>query len=389
MNKKQQKSGRSKERVGRRVVLAANEFNERAGKHFNERFVRRLENIREVRIWVAEWALLVLIVFLLAVAQNNWYGESFETEAFVKGGEFSEATLGKINSMNPLYATTSSEKTLARLLFANLVAPDSTGHLKNELADKITADDARRVWTVKLRNDLRWSDGEQIKADDVIYTIDLIADTTAKTTISVDFANVKIKKKDDLTVIFTLPSSYADFSDSLEFPIVPKHILGDISPALVYESDFSTHPVGSGPFVLNALQAANTTNASLQTVYLNRNEKYFKKTTKLDNFTLKTYENAQQIKDAISNADVIATAELSKSEAEDLPGSIVRNNTLINGGAFAFLNTTSSNLSNVKIRQAIQQGVDMKKVRENIDDSQIMDYPILQRQEDLKMPKTR
>ena len=44
MNKKQQKSGRSKERVGRRVVLAANEFNERAGKHFNERFVRRLEN---------------------------------------------------------------------------------------------------------------------------------------------------------------------------------------------------------------------------------------------------------------------------------------------------------------------------------------------------------
>lgn len=387
MNKKQQKSGRSKERVGRRVVLAANEFNERAGKHFNERFVRRLENIREVRIWVVEWALLVLIVFLLAVAQNNWYGESFETEAFVKGGEFSEATLGKINSMNPLYATTSSEKTLARLLFANLVAPDSTGHLKNELADKITADDARRVWTVKLRNDLRWSDGEQIKADDVIYTIDLIADTTAKTTISVDFANVKIKKKDDLTVIFTLPSSYADFSDSLEFPIVPKHILGDISPALVYESDFSTHPVGSGPFVLNALQAANTTNASLQTVYLNRNEKYFKKTTKLDNFTLKTYENAQQIKDAISNADVIATAELSKSEAEDLPGSIVRNNTLINGGAFAFLNTTSSNLSNVKIRQAIQQGVDMKKVRENIDDSQIMDYPILQRQEDLKMPK--
>ena len=185
MNKKQQKSGRSKERVGRRVVLAANEFNERAGKHFNERFVRRLENIREVRIWVAEWALLVLIVFLLAVAQNNWYGESFETEAFVKGGEFSEATLGKINSMNPLYATTSSEKTLARLLFANLVAPDSTGHLKNELADKITADDARRVWTVKLRNDLRWSDGEQIKADDIIYTIDLIADTTAKTTIGV------------------------------------------------------------------------------------------------------------------------------------------------------------------------------------------------------------
>ena len=387
MRKKQQKSGHSKERVGRRVVLAANEFNERAGKHFNERFVNRLENIREVRIWVVEWALLVLIVFLLAIVQNNWYGESFETEAFVKGGEYSEATLGKINSMNPLYATTSSEKTLARLLFANLVAPDSTGHMKNEMAEKVTADDARRVWTVKLRDNLHWSDGEQIKADDIIYTIDLIADTTAKTTISVDFSNVKIKKQDDLTVVFTLPSSYADFTDTLEFPLVPKHILGDISPALVYESDFSTHPVGSGPFVLNALQAANATSTSMQTVYLNRNENYFKKATKLDSFTLKTYENTQQIKDAMSNADVVATAELNKSEAEDLPGSIVRNHTLINGGAFVFLNTTSSKISNVKIRQAIQRGVDMSRVRENIDDSQLLDYPILQRQEDLKMPE--
>ena len=388
MKIKQKKSGQSREKVSQRLLTAANEFGERAGKHFNERFVDRLPNIREVRLWVVEWVLLVLVVFLLAITQNIWYGESFETEAFVQGGEYSEATLGKVNSMNPLYATTSSEKTLAKLLFANLVAPDSTGHLKNELADTIKADETRRIWTVKLKDNLRWSDGESIKADDVLYTIDLINDSSAKTTVSVNFMNVKVEKKDDLTTVFTLPSSYTDFTDNLEFPIVPKHVLKDIKPALVYESDFSTNPIGSGPFVLNALQTSSgVANTNSQTVYLNRNEYYFKKNTRLDNFTLKTYEDAGQIIGAMQNADVMATAELTKEESEQLPGTVSRRNTLINGGAFAFLNTTSDKLNNVKVRQAIQKGVDMTKVREDIDDAQVLDYPILARQEQISMPE--
>lgn len=388
MKIRQRKSGQRKERVSRRVATAANEFGERAGKHFSERFVGRLSNIREVRLWVAEWALLVAAVFLLAITQNTWYGESFETEAFVNGGGYSEATLGKVNSMNPLYATTSSEKTLAKLLFSNLVAPDSTGHLKNELADSVTADKEMQVWTVKLRDGLVWSDGEAIGADDVIYTIGLISDTTAKTTVSIDFSSVKIEKKDDLTVEFTLPSAYADFRDSLEFPIIPEHVLKDVSPALVYENDFSTHPIGSGPFVLNALQATSSVASnSLQTIYLNRNEKYFKKNTRLDSFTLKTYENSGRIVESVKNAEVMATAELSLRESEELPGTVGRRSTLINGGAFAFLNTKSNSLSDVKVRQAIQRGVDMAKVREGIDETQILNYPFLSRQEEVELPE--
>ena len=388
MKIKQKKSGRSKEKVSRRVVNAANEFGEKAGKHFSERFVGRLSNIREVRIWVVEWALLVLVVFLLAITQNTWYGESFETEAFVQGGEYSEATLGNVNSMNPLYATTSSERTLAKLLFANLVSPDSTGHLKNELAESVVANKDMQTWTVKLKEGLVWSDGQAINADDVIYTIDLISDTTAKTTISIDFASVKVEKEDELTIKFVLPSPYVDFKDSLEFPIIPKHALEGVSPALVYENDFSTHPIGSGPFVLNAMQtSAGMAGNNLQTIYLSRNDRYFKKDTRLDKFTLKTYGSTAHIAEAIKNADVMATAELSMSESESLPGTIGRRNTLINGGVYAFLNTASNKLSNVKVRQAIQRGIDMSKVREGIDETQVLDYPFLPRQEEVELPK--
>ena len=89
------------------------EFLDKIGKHFSRLFVGRLQNAREVRLWVVEWVLLVVVVFLFAIVQIFWYSDAYETDAFVAGGDYSEATLGKVNSMNPLYATTSSERVLS------------------------------------------------------------------------------------------------------------------------------------------------------------------------------------------------------------------------------------------------------------------------------------
>ncbi len=371
-----EKSGQKKRRGN--LVSRINELGERLGKSFSERFLGRLENVREVRLWVLEWALLVLVVFLLAIVQIMWYSDSYETNAFTSGGDYSEATLGKINSMNPLYAATNSEKVLAKLLFANIVSPDVSGHEKAELAKSITMDKTGKIWTLTLREGLLWSDGEPITADDVIYTVDLIRDSSAKTTVSVSFTNVKIEKKDDLTVEFTLPSAYIDFRDSLEFPLVPAHVLKDISPALVYESEFSTKPVCSGPFILNAMQVSNVTSSSLQTVYLNRNDNYFLRDALLNSFTLKTYDNVENIYDALSAGDVAATAEL--NAGEEFGGAISMRTSLINGGAFAFFNTASETLKETKVRQAIRYGVNLDKVREDVNDGEKMDYPILDSQ---------
>ena len=68
-----EKSGQNKRRGS--LVSRINELGERLGKSFSERFLGRLENVREVRLWVLEWSLLVLVVFLLAVVQIMWYSE--------------------------------------------------------------------------------------------------------------------------------------------------------------------------------------------------------------------------------------------------------------------------------------------------------------------------
>ena len=373
--------------VNRRV----REFNEKAGKHFDDFFVKRWKNLHSVRLWMLEWGLLCLVVLILSIVQISWYSDAYQTTTFVNGGEYSEATLGKVNSMNPLYANTNSEKALARLLFANLMSPDTTGHMKGELAKQVKrVDGDSSKWRLTLRDNIHWSDGEPITTDDLLYTIELLNDKRAKTTVAVNFESVKIEKIDDKTVEFTLPSPYNDFTDSLEFPLVPKHILGTIDPALVYEAKFSKEPVGSGVFVYNAMQTSSLTNNAMQAIYLKRNDKYFLGGIRLDSFTLKTYDKIADIKQAFESEDVSATAELDDNISFNRQ-SVAKRESLLNAGVYAFLNNESKNgLSDKKVRQAVQQGINIEEIRGAEYAKRELNYPILDVQlEDLNYPELK
>ncbi len=385
MKNKLEKSGQKRER--RTPLRWFRELLEKISDHFKLLFVGRLKNVREVRLWVAEWLLLITVVFLMSIVQMIWYGESYETEAYRAGGDYSEGTLGKVNSMNPLYAATSSEKVLAKLMFANLFSADASGHLKGELAKTLTMSDDGKTWTMVLRDNIKWSDGEAITADDVIYTIGLITNSAAKTTVSADFSNVKIEKVDDKTVKFALPSVYLDFMDTLEFPLIPAHAFKDVTPALVYENDFSMHPIVSGPFTLNAMQVGSgLTGDALQIIYLNRNENYFNVNAQLASFTVKTFETKSGIEAALKSLDVTATAELT-DDVDGLPKTVSMRSSKVNGGVYAFLNTRDGVLKEVKIRQAIRKIVDIDSVLGEELSSSRLDYPILDSQnEGMEMP---
>lgn len=375
MKKSIKKSG---QKIIKKLSRASQKTAEKSKEHVKKHIFRRISNVRNVRLWVLEWMLLVTVIILFSVIQNIWYRNSYETEVFVAGGSYSEGTLGSINSMNPLYAATNSEKTLAKLMFSSLLAPDTSGNLGNSLASSVNVDTTGKIWTIKLKDNLKWSDGEALTAEDVVFTTDLLKNPAAKTTISTNFTNVKITSTDDRTVVFTLPTVYSAFTETLDFPIVPKHILGDVEAGLLYENAFSTNPIGSGPFVLNALQK----NSTGQTVYLNRNTSYFKRSTYLSTFALRTYSSVDDIVSALNRAEINASADIGEVAAEDSvdTASIYERQAPLNGGVFAFLNTDSPVFGKTKVRQAFQYGVDMSAVRQGIVEDQALDFPILRRQ---------
>lgn len=363
---------------GQKLAKRWEKFSKRASEdsreHIQENLIERLPNARRVRLLILEWCLLVIVIISLALTQAFWYDQSYSIQAFVDGGTYTEGTIGKVNSLNPLFAVTSSEKTLSKLLFARLATIDYSGHINVGLAESITPDDTGKVWTLKLKDNLSWSDGNPITIEDVVYTLAVIKDPSVNTIYSSDFSGVSVKATED-SVIFTLSSAYVDFPTFLDLPILPAHILAEVQPSMLLEHNFSADPITSGAFAFNATQTTN--NDVEKVIYLTANPNYYKGAPMLNSFVVHTYAEKDSIIKALSTGEITASAELSSADADALPADLIyEKQTTISDGVFAFLNTGSSALSSVEVRRAIRQSIDIDQIVTEFNEKPL-DYPIL------------
>jgi len=367
------------QKLVKKFSKASIKANEETKEHIKENVIERLGHVRKIRLLVLEWVLLVLALILLAVAQSFWFAESFATDAYIDGGNYVEATVGRVNSMNPLFATTTSEKVLSKLMFATLTYNDFSGHPGPGLASSIKQSEDGEVWQLHLREGLVWSDGEPITNEDVLFTIELIQNPAVNTIFTANLENVKVIEDENGDIIFKLPSAYADFVSALNIPIVPKHVLEDAPLKTLVEDDFSKNPVTSGAFNYNAVQ--NTTSDDERVIYLTANQNYYLGKPKINSFAVHVYNDKQGVVNALNAGSVTATAELSKREAEMVSlGNYHVRLSSIDSGAFAFLNNSHGLLTNGEFRRAIQKGIDIDDIRSAAPDTTALNYPILKSQ---------
>lgn len=362
----------------RRFSRASVKASEESKEHIKENLIERFSHIANIRLLILEWSLLVAALIMLAVTQAFWFGSSYAENVFVDGGAYTEATLGEVKSMNPLFATTSSEKVLSRLMFATISTIDYSGHAGAGLAESIKPNDTGKTWTVKLRNNLKWSDGEPITNEDVIFTADLIKNPVVSSIYDSNLSNVKVSENENGEIVFDLPSSYADFISALNFPVVPKHILGDVDPKTLIENNFSNAPVTSGAFSYNATQVSDNNE---KVYYLSANPNYYEGRMMLNSFAVHTFSTKDEIVDAVNTGSVTGTAELTEHEASKVStGQFLVKNSQLNSGAFIFFNTAHDIVSDVAVRAAIRQGIDMEKIRAVAPEATALDYPLLKSQ---------
>ncbi|GAB4074067.1 ABC transporter substrate-binding protein [Barrientosiimonas marina] len=125
------------------------------------------------------------------------------------------------------------------LFQSTLLTYDEDLAIQKDLATDYHVSDDGLEWTIAIREDVQFSDGEDLTARDVVFTY-----KTAQTSGSViDLSNVKsIEKADAHTMTFTLKEPDSTFIDQLaRIGIVPEH---------AYDEAYNEHPIGSGPFQL-------------------------------------------------------------------------------------------------------------------------------------------
>jgi peptide/nickel transport system substrate-binding protein len=144
-------------------------------------------------------------------------------------------------NLDPRYATDAQSQHIDGLLFSSLLQRDAQMKLHGDLAESWDTPDPR-TYVFHLRKDVRFQDGRPLTSADVKSTFEFMMNPTNKSPKRGAFRLVtSIEAPDPATVIFHLKESYASFTINLIRPTT------GIVPANA-GSDFSRHPIGSGPF---------------------------------------------------------------------------------------------------------------------------------------------
>lgn len=334
-------------------------------KHAHRFIVKRLNNIRYVRSHVLLWFAAVGAILIAVAGQFVVGSQGFTQAEPIETGTYAEGVLGAIDTLNPLQASTSAEVAASRLLFSSLYTYDKTGTLHPDVASSLSVDKSGEVYTVKLRDDVRWHDGKELTADDVVFTINLITDpeTRSRSSLRTNWRDITVEKLDTYTVKFTLPA-YAAFPHALTFPIVPQHVLQDVPAAAIPESSFASEPIGSGPFSFRLLQNVDIA-SNHRTVHMVANEAFYGRVPKISRFELHAYPDTDSLQRAIESRAITAAADVPQSLAEiSAERGYTTQQFPVDNGVYLLLNTTSQRLEDRDIRRALQRGIDRDAVRQ-------------------------
>ncbi len=240
-------------------------------------------------------------------------------EPGVPGGRLVIAQLGDPKTFNPITANETSSTDVLLRMFAGLTAVDvPTQTFYPALAESWTVGADNKTWTFKLRKNLRWSDGQPLTADDVVFTYnELIYSTNwvsvTRDAVQIDGKDFTVSKIDDLTVQIVTPDIYAPFLQfaGAEVRIMPKHkLLGAVAqknfPSAYGVNAKPEDVVGSGPYRLKQFKSGELT-------VLERNPHYFavdSKGTRLPYideiiFTSTPDQNAQSLRFLAGSSDIL------------------------------------------------------------------------------------
>ncbi|WP_110030584.1 extracellular solute-binding protein [Hoeflea marina] len=178
-----------------------------------------------------------------------------------KGGKVGYGVVGTFDSVRPFILK--SMRTFARgvvdLEYGNLVyetlmqrSVDEPFTLYGLLAESVEWDPERSFIQYNINPRARWSDGEPVTADDVIFTFELLRDKGRPPYAGRLDAVASMKKISDLSVRFTFNEKASrEFPMILSMsPVLPKHA---IDPA-TYDQSSLEPMVGSGPYLIDEIR---------------------------------------------------------------------------------------------------------------------------------------
>jgi peptide/nickel transport system substrate-binding protein len=202
---------------------------------------------------------VALLLILGALAACNEVGGTPDTAAepgadrAAYGDTLVEALLGDVSSLIPNITSDAPSHEVGGLVYTGLVDRDRDMNIVSELAESWDFTPDCKQLTFKLRDGVKWHDGEPFTADDVIFTYRAMIHPKTPTAYKEDYRAVQsIEAVDAHTVRIRYAQPYAKALQSWSIWMLPRHLLAKyVEEGRLREAPQNRQgPVGTGPYRL-------------------------------------------------------------------------------------------------------------------------------------------
>ncbi len=140
---------------------------------------------------------------------------------------------------DPAYGWGAGEHVHEPLIQSTLTVTNTDLKIDYDLATDMQVSEDGMTWTVTIRDDVKFTDGEVLTAEDVAFTYNTVKETSSVN----DFTMLKeAVVVDDTTVEFQMERKYSIWPYTMAIVgIVPKH---------AYGPDYGSNPIGSGRYIM-------------------------------------------------------------------------------------------------------------------------------------------
>ena len=281
--------------------------------------------------------------------------EQGQTSVVIAMGPTSEPEAG----FDPAYGWGAGEHVHEPLIQSTLTVTNADLTVGYDLATGYSASEDGMTWTVTIRNDAYFTDGELLTAGDVAFTYNTVKETSSVNDFTMlDYAEVV----DDTTVVFHMTRPYSIWPYTMAVVgIVPEHAYDSAS--------YGSNPIGSGRYILKQWDRG-------QQVILEANPDYYGEAPKMQQVTiLFMEEDAAFLAARAGEVDLAYTSATYSDQTVDgysLAAYASVDNRGFNLPAVSERkdedgNTIGNNFtSDVLVRRAINIGVDRQEMIDNV-----------------------
>ena len=286
---------------------------------------------------------------------GNSAGNGIRDDVVVVMGPTSEPEAG----FDPAYGWGAGEHVHEPLIQSTLTVTTADLKIGYDLATSMEVSQDGLTWTVNIRDDVNFTDGEKLTARDVAFTYNTLRDTSSVN----DFTMLESAEAlDDTTVKFHMKRPYSIWPYTMAIVgIVPEH---------AYGADYGSHPIGSGRYIMKQWDKG-------QQVIFEANPDYYGTEPKMKKVTILFMEEDAAYAAVMSGqADLAYTAasysdqtlpgyELLSFETVDNRGfnlPAVKSGTVTDGKTVVGNDFTSD----IQVRRAVNIGIDRDEMIDHV-----------------------